>query len=339
MPETKTDLKMTGREKAAILLIALGKEYSAKIFRSLKDEEIEQLTLDITNVRRVDAETKDAVIQEFYEECLAQNYISEGGIDYARSLLEQSIGPERALELISRLTSSLSVRPFDFARKTDPNQILNFIANEHPQTIALVLSYLEPTTAAAILAQLPSEKQTQVVVRVSTMDRTSPEYVREVERVLDRKLSSMGVDDFTVVGGIQSIVDILNAADRGTERRVLEELEVDNSDLVDEIRRKMFVFEDIIRLDKRAIQRVLKDVENADLTVSLKNATEELRGIIFENMSKRLADMIREDMEYMGPVRVRDVEDAQQKIVNVIRKLQDAGEIVISRGSEDDLVV
>ncbi|MDR0324835.1 MAG: flagellar motor switch protein FliG [Oscillospiraceae bacterium] len=330
---------MSGREKAAILLIALGKEYSSKIFRHLKDEEIEQLTLDITNVRRVDAETKDDIINEFYEECLTQNYILEGGIDYARELLESSIGSARALELISRLTSSLQVRPFDFARKTDPNQILNFIQNEHPQTIALILSYLEPGMAAAILSKLPSEKQTQVVVRVSTMDRTSPEYVREVERILDRKLSSMGVDDFTVVGGIQSIVDILNAADRGTERRVLEELEVDNSDLVDEIRRKMFVFEDIIRLDKRAIQRVLKEVENADLTVALKNATEELRGLIFENMSKRLADMIKEDMEYMGPVRVRDVEDSQQKIVNVIRKLQDAGEIVISRGSEDELIV
>ena len=331
--------KLSGREKAAILLIALGKDYSSKIFQHLKDEEIEQLTLDITNVRRIDAETKDEIINEFYEECLTQNYISEGGIDYARELLEQSIGSTRALELISRLTSSLQVRPFDFARKTDPNQILNFISNEHPQTIALILSYLEPSTAAAILSKLPNEKQTQVVVRISTMDRTSTEYVREVERILDRKLSSMGVDDFTVVGGIQSIVDILNAADRGTERRVLEELEVDNSDLVDEIRRKMFVFEDIIRLDKRAIQRVLKDVENADLTVALKNATEELRSLIFENMSKRLSEMIREDMEYMGPVRVRDVEDAQQKIVNVIRKLQDAGEIVISRGSEDELIV
>jgi flagellar motor switch protein FliG len=336
---TKSNEKLTGREKAAILLIGLGKDYSSRIFRHLKDEEIEQLTLDITNVRRVDAETKDQIIQEFYEECLTQNYISEGGIEYARELLEQSIGPQRAFELISRLTSALQVRPFDFARKTDPNQILNFIQNEHPQTIALILSYLEPAMAAAILSKLPSEKQTQVVVRVSMMDRTSPEYVREVERILDRKLSSMGMDDFTMVGGIQSIVDILNAADRGTERRVLEELEVENSDLVDEIRRKMFVFEDIIKLDRRAIQRVLKEVENADLTVALKNATEELRSLIFENMSKRLSDMIREDMEYMGPVRVRDVEDAQQKIVNVIRKLQDAGEIIISRGSEDELIV
>lgn len=331
--------KLSGREKAAILLIALGKDYSSKVFRHLKDEEIEQLTLDITNVRRIDSETKEEIISEFYEECLTQNYISEGGIDYARQLLESSIGPQRAYELISRLTSSLQVRPFDFARKADPNQILTFVQNEHPQTIALILSYLEPGMAAAILSKLPPDKQTQVVVRVSTMDRTSPEYVREVERVLDRKLSSMGMDDFTSVGGIEAIVEILNAADRGTERRVLEELEIDNGDLVDEIRRKMFVFEDVIKLDKRAIQRVLKEVENSDLTIALKNATEELRNLIFENMSKRLADMIREDMEYMGPVRVRDVEDAQQKIVNVIRKLQDAGEIIISRGSEDELIV
>ena len=329
---------LTGREKAAILLIALGKEYSAKIFKNLRDDEIEQLTLDITNVRRVDAETKEEVILEFYEECLTQNYISEGGIDYARALLEESIGSQRALDLINRLTSTLQVRPFDFARRADPNQLLTFVQGEHPQTIALILSYLEPNMSAAILSKLPIEKQTQVVARISTMDRTSPEYVREVERVLDKKLSSMGVDDFTVVGGIESIVGILNAADRGTERRVLEELEVEHGDLVDEIRRKMFVFEDIVKLDKRAIQRILKDVENSDLTIAMKNATDDLKNLIFDNMSKRLCDMIKEDMEFMGPVRVRDIEEAQQKVVNVIRKLQDAGEIVISRGSEDEMV-
>ncbi len=332
-------LVLSGREKTAILLIALGKEYSARIFKHLRDDEIEQITLDITNVRRVDAETKEAVIQEFYEECLAQNYISEGGIDYAREVLEKAIGADRAFQLISRLTSSLQVRPFDFARKADPNQILNFVQNEHPQTIALILSYLEPAMSADILAKLPGEKQSDVVARISRMDRTSPEYVREIERILDKKLSSLGTDDFTSVGGIESIVEILNATDRGTERRVLEELEIEHSDLVDEIRRKMFVFEDIIKLDKRAIQRVLKEVENSDLTVALKNATPEVCALIFENMSKRLADMIREDMEYMGPVRVRDVEDSQQKIVNVIRKLQDAGEIIISRGSEDEVIV
>ncbi len=331
-------VELTGKEKAAILLIALGKEYSAKVFKHLRDEEIEQLTLDITNVRRVDSDTKEMVIREFYEQCLAQNYISEGGIDYARDVLEKAIGADKALALISRLTSSLQVRPFDFARRADPNQLLNFVQNEHPQTIALVLSYLEPTMSATVLAKLPTEKQTEVVARIATMDRTSPEYVHEIERVLDKKLSSMGMDDFTAVGGIQSIVDILNAADRGTERHVLEALEAKNGDLVDEIRRKMFVFEDIAKLDKRAIQRILKEVENADLTVALKNATPEVSNLIFENMSKRLQDMLKEDMEYMGPVRVRDVEEAQQKIVNVIRKLQDAGEIIVSRGSEDEII-
>jgi flagellar motor switch protein FliG len=332
------NITMSGREKAAVLLIALGKEYSAKIFKHLRDDEIEQLTLDITNVRRVDTDMKEAVIEEFYEECLAQNFISEGGIDYARDILEKAIGQERAMLLINRLTASLAVRPFDFARKSDPNQILNFVQNEHPQTIALILSYLEPDMSATILAKLTLEKQTEVVARISTMDRTSPEYVREIERVLDRKLSSLGSDDFTTVGGISRIVEILNATDRGTERRVLEELEVEHGELVDEIRRKMFVFEDIVKLDKKAVQRVLKEVETSELTVALKTATEDVKALIFDNMSKRMADMVKEDMEYMGPVRVKDVEEAQQKIVSVIRKLQDSGDIVISRGSEDALV-
>ncbi|MDR1736003.1 MAG: flagellar motor switch protein FliG [Oscillospiraceae bacterium] len=336
MPKEK---ELTGREKAAVLLIALGKEYSAKVFKYLRDEEIEQLTLDITNVRRVDAEMKEGIIEEFYEECMAQNFITEGGIDYARDILEKAIGQERAIALINRLTASLQVRPFDFARKSDPNQILNFLQHEHPQTIALVLAYLEPAMSANILAKLPAEKQTDVVARISTMDRTSPEYVREIERVLDKKLSSLGTDDFTSVGGVESIVEILNAIDRGTERRVLEELEVEHSDLVDEIRRKMFVFEDIIKLDRRAVQRVLKEVDTSDLTIALKTATEDVKTLIFENVSKRMGEMIREDMEYMGPVRVKDVEEAQQKIVNVIRKLQDTGDIIISRGSEDEIIV
>ncbi|MDR0248590.1 MAG: flagellar motor switch protein FliG [Oscillospiraceae bacterium] len=331
--------ELSGREKAAILLIALGKEYSAMIFKHFKDEEIEQLTLDITNVRRVDTQMKEDIIEEFYEECLAQNFITEGGIDYARDLLEKAIGPDRAMQLLSKLTSSLQVRPFDFARKSDPNMLLNLLQNEHPQTIALVLSYLEPVMAAGILAKLTDDKQTEVVARISTMDRTNPEYVREIERILDKKLSSLGTDDFTTVGGIESIVEILNSIDRGTERRVLEELEIDHADLVDEIRRKMFVFEDIVKLDKRAVQRVLKDVENSDLTVALKSANDDVKTLVFENMSKRMADMIREDMEYMGPVRVKDVEEAQQRIVNVIRKLQDSGDIVISRGNEDEMIV
>ena len=339
MPAPASYSGLSGREKAAILLIALGKEQSAKIFKHLKDDEIEQLTLDITNVRRVDADTKNLVIADFFDQCVAQNYISEGGLDYAREVLEQAMGSEKALSILTRLTSTLQVRPFDFARNSDPNQVANFLQNEHPQTIALVMAYLEPQMASSILSRLPPEKQIEVVERISLMDRTSPEYVREIERVLDKKLSSMGAEDFTAIGGIESIVEILNASDRATERNVLETLETRNSDLVDEIRRKMFVFEDIVKLDKRAMQRVLKDVEQSEITIALKNASPEVTKLIFDNMSTRLRDMIKEDMEYMGPVRVRDVEDAQQKIVNVIRKLQDAGEIVISRGSEDELIV
>ncbi|MDL2288051.1 flagellar motor switch protein FliG [Oscillospiraceae bacterium OttesenSCG-928-F05] len=331
-------IQLTAREKAAILLIALGKEYSALIFQHLREDEIEQLTLDITNVRRVDTETKEQVMEEFLQECVAQNYISEGGIDYAREVLEKAIGSQKALEIINRLTSSLQVRPFDFIRKVDPNQLVNFVQGEHPQTIALIMSYLEPPLAATILTNLPVEKQAEVAGRVATMDRTSPEFVREIERVLDKKLSSLGVDDFTAVGGVESVVEILNASDRATERHVLEVLETQDVELVEEIRRKMFVFEDIVKLDKRAIQRVLKEVENSDLTVALKNATDEVKKCILENMSKRMQDMIQEDMEYMGPVRVRDVEEAQQRIVNIIRKLQDAGEIIISRGSEDEVI-
>jgi len=330
---------MTGREKAAILMIALGRECSAQLFKHLKEDEVEQLTLDITNVRRVNNETKDWVIAEFFEECMAQNFITEGGIDYARSLLEQSFGQDKAFQLINKLSASFQMRPFDFIRSADPKQLLNFLQNEHPQTIALIMSYLAPTQAAGVLSGLTTEKAADVTARVATMDRTSPEYVREIERVLDKKFSTAGFDESTEVGGIQTVVDILNAADRGTERQVLETLEFQNGELVDEIRRKMFVFEDIVKLDKRAIQRVLKDVDNADLTVALKSAVENVREAIFSNLSKRLQDMIKEDIEFMGPVRVRDVEEAQQRIVNVIRKLQDSGEIIISRGGEDDVIM
>ncbi len=334
-----TDTGLRGREKAAILLIALGRECSAEIFKHLKDEDIEQLTLEITNMRRVEPEVKEEVLQEFYKICLAKNYISEGGIDYAREILESAMGNQKALEVITKLTSSLQVKPFDFVRKTDPNQLLNFIQYESPQTIALIFSYLEPSQAGSVLASLPHEVQTEIVERIAMMDRTSPEYIKEIERILERKLSSMGAQDYTAVGGIQTIVDIINSVDRGTEKNILTSLEAYNPELVDEIRKRMFVFEDIAKLENRYIQRVLKDVENDDLTKALKGASQDVANIIFANMSKRLQQMIQEDMEYMGPVRVRDVEEAQQKIVNVVRRLEEAGEIVSGRGQGEELIV
>lgn len=337
MPRNKGVI--TGREKAAVLLITLGPDKSAKIFRHLKEDEIEQLTLEIANINKVDAEMKDKVMDEFYQICLAQNYISEGGIGYAKDILEKALGSQKALELINRLTASLQVRPFDFVRKADPNQILNFIQNEHPQTIALILSFLHPNQAAVILSGLPPEKQTDVASRIALMDRTLPEVIKEVEGVLEKKLSALVTADYTSAGGIQTIVDILNSVDRGTEKNIIETLEVQDAELADEIKRRMFVFEDIINLDNRSVQRFLREVDNNDLALALKGSSEDVSKLIFDNMSKRLQEMIKEDMEFMGPVRLRDVEEAQQKIVNIIRKLEDAGEIIIARGGGDELIV
>ncbi len=331
--------RITGVQKAAILLISLGPERSAGIFKHLKEEEIEELTLEIANTRSVTPQIKEEIINEFYEICLAQQYIAEGGITYAKELLEKALGSEKAMSVISKLTASLQVKPFEFVRKTEPSQLLNFIQDEHPQTIALILSYLSAGQAAQVLSALPQEKQADVAKRIAVMDRTSPEIIREVERVLESKLSNLVNQDFTIIGGVDAVVDILNSVDRGTEKNIMESLEIEAPELAEEIRKKMFVFEDILLLDDRAIQRVLRDVANDDLTLALKGANEQVQTAIFNNMSKRLAVMIKEDMEFMGPVRMKDVEDAQQKIVNIIRKLEDAGEIIVSRGGGDDIVV
>ncbi|MGN0482785.1 MAG: flagellar motor switch protein FliG [Lachnospiraceae bacterium] len=329
----------SGVQKAAILLIALGPEKSAAIFKHLKEEEIEELTLEIANTRSVSPADKEKILNEFYQICLAQQYIAEGGIGYAKELLEKALGSEKAQDVISKLTASLQVRPFEFIRKTEPSQILNFIQDEHPQTIALILSYLAPGQSALILSALSPEKQADVAKRIATMDRTAPDVIKEVERVLERKLSSLINQDYTIVGGVDAIVNILNTVDRGTEKHIMESMEIEEPELADEIRKKMFVFEDILLLDDRAIQRVLRDVDNNDLAVALKGANEEVQAAIFKNLSQRLASMIKEDMEFMGPVRMKDVEEAQQKIVGVIRKLEESAEIVISRGGGDEIVV
>lgn len=330
--------ELSGVQKAAILLIALGPEKSALIFKHLKEEEIETLTLEIANTRSVSPQEKETVLNEFYQICLAQQYIAEGGIGYAKNLLEKALGDEEAQAVITRLTASLQVRPFEFVRKADPTQVLNFIQDEHPQTVAMILSYLSPAQASLILSALVPEKQADVAKRIATMDRTSPDIIKEVESVLERKLASLINQDYTIVGGVDAIVAILNTVDRGTEKHIMETLEIEEPELADEIRKKMFVFEDILLLDDRAIQRVLRDVDNKDLGVALKVANDEVKNVVFKNLSKRLAAMIQEDMEFMGPVRMKDVEEAQQKIVGIIRKLEDSGEIVISRGGGDEII-
>jgi len=331
--------QLSGRQKAAILLITLGPEVSAQVFKHLRDDEIEQLTLEIANVRKVDASEKELILGEFHQICVAQEYITQGGITYAKEILEKALGSQKAMDILNRLTATLQVRPFDFARKAEPSQILNFIQNENSQTIALVLSYLQPDQSSAVLSSLPQEKQAEVARRIALMDSTSPEVIAQVERVLEQKLSSTVTQDYTNAGGIEAIVQILNGVDRGTERTILDSLEIQDPELAEEIKKRMFVFEDIVNLDNRSIQRIIRDIENADLQLALKVASDEVRESIFRNMSKRMAETFKEEMEYMGPVRLRDVEEAQTRIVATIRRLEEAGEIIIARGGGDDIIV
>lgn len=331
--------ELNGRQKAAIFLITLGSEISSEIFKHLREDEIETLTFEIARLEAIDSEERDLVLSEFQELMMAQDFISTGGIDYARELLEKSLGSQKAVDIINRLTSSLQVRPFDFIRRTDPTHLLNFIQQEHPQTIALILAYLEPNKASVILGSLPHDIQSDVAKRIATMDRTLPEVLREVERVLEKKLSTLSSEDYTSAGGVESIVEILNLVDRSTEKVIIESLEEEDPELAEEIKKRMFVFEDIVMLDDRAIQKVMREVDTAELAKALKSVDAEVQDKIYRNMSKRASQLLKEDMEYMGPIRMKDVEEAQQKIVSIIRKLEEQGEIVVARAGEDELVV
>ena len=333
------DRGITGKQKAALLLISLGPEVSAAVYKHLTEEEIERLTLEISSVKKVDSSLKEEIIEEFHNIALAQDYISQGGIGYAKTVLEKALGKEHAQAIINRLTSSLQVRPFDFARRADPGQILNFIQNEHPQTIALILSYLEAEQAGMILSSLPQEVQADIAKRIATMDSTSPEVISEIEAVLERKLSSTVTQDFSETGGVDAVVQVLNGVDRSTEKTILDALEIQDPELAEEIRKRMFVFEDIVTLDNRSIQRIVRECENEDLILSMKVSSEEVKDILFKNMSQRMAESFQEEMEVMGPVRLRDVEEAQSRIVSIIRRLEDSGEIIIARGGGDDIIV
>jgi flagellar motor switch protein FliG len=335
----KSKQSLSGRQKAAVFLVTLGSEISSEIFKHLREDEIETLTFEIARLENFSNEDKEGVLNEFQELMMAQDFINSGGIDYARELLEKSLGSQKAVDIINRLTTSLQVRPFDFIRRTDPTHLLNFIQQEHPQTIALILAYLEPQKASVILGNLPNDIQSDVAKRIATMDRTSPETLREVERVLEKKLASISSEDYSVAGGVESIVEILNLVDRSTEKVIIESLEEEDPELAEEIKKRMFVFEDIVMLDDRAIQKVMREVDTAELAKALKAVDSEVQDKIFRNMSKRAAALLKDDMEYMGPIRMKDVEESQQKIVSIIRKLEEQGEIVVARAGEDELVV
>lgn len=330
---------ISGRQKAAILMVTLGPDLSANIYKHLREEEIEDLTLEIANVRKVAPEVRDGVLEEFKDIARAQEFVSSGGIDYARELLEKAFGSNKAEEILRRLTASLQVRPFDFARRADPAQLFNFIQGEHPQTISLIMAYLQPEQASIIMSALPSEQQVEVARRLATMDRTNPEVLNEVESVLEKRLANFINQDSTSAGGIQAAVEILNRVDRTTEKTIMDSLDETDPELADSIRKRMFVFEDIVVLDDRGIQRVIREVESKDWALSLKGSNQATQERIFKNMSQRAAQMLKEEIEYLGPVRLRDVEEAQQRVVAIIRKLEDAGEIVVSRGGEDEIVL
>ncbi len=334
-----TKLTLSGRQKAAMLLVSLGPEAAANVLRHLGDEEIEALTFEIANLQRVGPEEQEGVIQECYQLALARDYISVGGLQYARELLERSLGPQRAAKILERLTSSLQITPFDAFRRMDPAQLASLLQQEHPQTIALVVAYLKPAQAAAVLACLPRELQVEVAQRIAVMDRTTPETIQEVEAALESKLTSLPTQEFTAVGGVQALVSIINQSDRATERTILEALEERDPELTAQVKKLMFVFEDLLSLDDRSIQIVLRNVDGKDLALALKGASDELREKIFRNMSQRAAEALREDLQLMGPVRRRDVEEAQGRIVSVVRQLEESGAIVLARGGQEEILV
>jgi len=330
---------LPGKRKAAILAISLGPERAATVFKHLREEEQDELVLEIAALTGVESWERDEVMEEFYHSHLAQDYIAEGGLVYAREVLERALGDDKAMEIIGRLSSFVQIAPFEFLRRTDPAQITNFIQHEHPQTIALILAYLPSEVASAILIGLPERMQSDVAMRIAVMDRTQPDVIRQVEQVMENKLAAILNQDFTAAGGVTALVDMLNLVDRTTERHILESLDESSPELAEEVRKLMFVFEDLLLLDDRSIQQLIKEVEAKEVALALKGTSEEVQEKIFANMSQRASSMMREDMTYMGPQRRRSIEEAQQKIVGIVRRLEEAGKIVIARGGGDDELV
>jgi len=330
--------KLTGRRKAAILLVTMGPEKAARVLKNLEESEVEMLTIEIANLGKVTNEERKAVLEEFQNLTKAREMIISGGIEYAKEMLIKAFGPEKAMQIIERLVSNLSVKPFEFMHNADVVQIVNFLQSEHPQTIALVLSFLEPRIAAQVLGALPENLQIEVIKRISLLERASPDVVKEVEKLLEKKFAGVATQTLSAVGGLDTAAEIMNNLDRSTEKNIMERLTYESPELAEEIRRRMFVFEDILKLDDKSVQLVLREVNTQDLAVALKGASEELKQKIFNNMSKRAQQLLKDEIEFMGPVRVKDVEEAQQKIINIIRRLEEAGEIVIARGGGEELI-
>lgn len=331
---------LTGQQKAAILLVSLGAETSAQVFKAMNEEEIEELTTEISRLRNVASGTTGAILEEFHQMALAQEYITQGGVAYAAEVLERAVGPKRAKEILDRLRGVLQPAAFEMVKKVDPKSLLDFIRREHPQTIALILANMEPTQAARILSELPGDLQSDVVLRIATMDKTSPEVIRQIESILESRLSSMFTQEVSVSGGVKSVAEIMNRLDRSTERALLGALQEHEPDLAENIRRLMFTFEDLVHVDDRGVQRILKETEQRDLALALKAAGPDVANKIYRNMSERAGSLLKEEIGYLGPVRLKDVEDAQRRIVDAVRRLEETGEVIIQgRGGQDDIVI
>ncbi len=337
-PEDLPALNIPGKAKAAILLVFLGPETSRVILQSLSDQEIETLTIEIAKQRKISTEEKLSVLFEFEQMMMARKFYAEGGLEYAKLLLEKTVGPGKALEILARMGTSLQLQPFEAARTADPSQLATLIQNEHPQLVAMIMAYLQPEKAAVVLQSMDHDSQIEIAKRLALMDRTSPEITREVENYLEEKLSSIIGQDLTTVGGIDTIISVLNSVDRATEKTIIETMEVQEPILADEIKKKMFVFEDVVLIDDRGLQRLFKEIDQKDLSLALKGVTDEVKEKFYKNMSKRAAEMLKEDMAYMGPVRMRDVDQAQQRIVKLVKKLESKGEIIVSRPGEEEMI-
>jgi len=330
--------KMTSTSKAAAIMIALGAQEAAQVYKYLREDEVEKLSLEIAKLDRMSPESMQDIVDDFYGLCVTQKVINEGGVAYAKDVLEKAFGPQAASNYMDRVSKSLHTKAFDFIRKADYKNLLMMVQNEHPQTIALVLSYARADQASMIIAELPKSLQIDVIERIANLQSVAPDIISTVESVLEKRFSTIISVDMTEVGGIPYIADIMNHVDRNTEKYIFDELGNSNPELSDEIRKLMFVFEDIVNLDNLAIQRFIREVDSKDLAVALKAANDDVKSTILANMSKRMQETIQSDIQYLHNVRMRDVEEAQQRIVAVIRQLEETGEIVISKGGGDEII-
>lgn len=328
MPE----VNLTGPQKAALLVVSLGVDSAVDIFKYLSEDEIEQLTIEIAELPRIGTEERNQVIMEFREKLITQQIIAQGGSDYAKEILQRVYGPERSQEIVNRLLAHFGMKPFETIRRADPTQILELIQNEHPQTISLVLSYLPPLKAADVIARMDPDLQRDVVKRMATMARTNPEVIRHVDRVLREKVSSLSGEEMGPIGGVDTVVRVLQMSDRTTEKAVIEALAEEDTELAETIKKKMFVFRDVLILDDRSMQKVLREVEISDLALALKGAEEKIKEKVINNLPKRAAAMLSDEISFLGPVRAADVEEAQQKVINIIRQMEESGDVIISRG-------